>query len=113
MSEEHLCIKCTGNCLACTSATDCTTCPLNMAFVNDRCVCDEKSIGYQGRCYKNTLLDGVETQCPAGQYEYPINGVDCHACDSSCAACIGPGAMCLQCTGADGCLAENSQDWVD
>jgi proprotein convertase subtilisin/kexin type 5 len=61
------------------------------------CVCDDKMILYQGKCYKNTLLDSVVSDCPDGEYEY--EGA-CHACADSCETCIGPGDNCLECKGA-------------
>ena len=68
----NICHKCTNNCLACTSATDCTACPYNMDWdaATSRCVCNDTSILYEGRCYKNLKLPNVTTQCGANEYEY-------------------------------------------
>ena len=103
---EATCVKCQGNCLACQGPTDCSLCPPLMAPNGPICECVEQTILYQGICYRNTLLDRVVAQCPAGEYEYHTyddNGdleIQCRICDPSCDTCIGPGPNCLECRNA-------------
>ena len=72
-TQSQQCTRCSGECLSCSSATKCSTCPVGM-------------LRYSSVCLKT---------CPRSTFRH---GNTCEACDPSCATCLGPGVKnCTRC----------------
>ena len=87
-NDTNECMKCSSNCVDCTSGTKCTACHSNYCLANDACE----------SCTVANCIFGTGTTCVLCASGYGLVGNQCKRCDvKNCGMCNKDNTKCIVC----------------